>query len=931
MATEANDILASIPPGYDFTVLADDAAFAPGQLLVRFAPQPDRTWPDIAQKSAILDNLDGAIIEREYKIVPGLCLVKLPDGVAVEQALVSFNSTAGILYAQPDYELTLDSDQQYIPNDLRFDELWGMHNTGQTGGTPDADIDAPEAWDIATDCSEIIVAVIDTGVDYTHPDLAANMWVNEAELNGTPGVDDDGNDYIDDIYGYDFCNNDGDPWDDHYHGTHCAGTIGAVGNNAEGVAGVCWNVRIMALKWMDSRGYGYTSDAIYCVEYSTLMGANLSSNSWRQVNTSIPNPALENAINNAGAAGLLFVASAGNDYGSNNDTYPHYPSSYDSDNIIAVLSTDKYDNLSVFSNYGPTSVDLGAPGSSILSCQPGSRYRYLSGTSMATPHVAGACAFIWSVCPTLTHLDVKDIILETVDPIPALDGLCVSSGRLNLHEAVLEAQAACGPPWIEFIPEMGTVAAGGEIGVNVIFNADCDAGTYQGLIKIYSNDPYDANVPIPVAMTVEPIDYFTELFDPNYFDPNDPNHNDMANRTLTFRPDGSCSYYRLCSDAASAFPVDPNGGTIVSLGDDDYVPVNLNGAYVNLYGTDYDTFYIGSNGYISFISGDIRHFETLTDHFDLPRISALFDDLDPCSGGLVSWKQLDDRVVVTFENVPEYGLSNSNSFQIEMRFNGKIRITLLDVGANDGLVGLSEGNGLPPDYTKSYLSEYGLCTFIGDLNGDIETDFADFAICAAYWQNQNDDTETVRDEFNSVSYSGNDGTQNWNNNWQEAGEADGPSSGLLQVVTDGTMRIGDKNAKDQLTRSLSREADLSGATMATLTYDYVVENMGGDGYVSVQVSSDGGSNWDTLVVYLYDDVSGSESFDITPYVSSNTQIRFATGSESKIKMYLYVDNIQIEYDDPDRPWYPWSGGCDFNQDFRIDFNDLRIFCEHWLE
>lgn len=936
--------ISSVPPGYDFKVLAKDAAFAPGQLLVRFAPQADRTWPGLPAKNSILakagnGKLVAARIKKEYKIVRGLSLVKLPDNVAVKDAIVMLNNTPGILYAEPDYQVKALSAGQTIPNDPRFSELWGLNNTGQSGGTPDADIDAPEAWDISTDGSNIIVAVIDTGVDYTHPDLAANMWVNAAEANGLPGFDDDGNGYIDDIYGYDFVNNDGNPWDDHYHGTHCAGTIGAVGNNGVGVTGVCWNVKIMALKFLDSSGRGYDSDAIECIQYAILMGANLSSNSWGTPPEIRPgqyyNQALKDAIDAAGNANQLFIAAAGNDYGNNNDVRRVYPASYDGQNIIAVLATDKYDNMSSFSNYGPTSVDIGAPGSDILSCQPGSNYQYLSGTSMATPHVAGACALVWSMCTSLTNLQVKDIILRTVDQIPALNGLCVSEGRLNLYEAILEAQASCGPlssPWLKFVPDSGSVAPGDAIDVNVIFDGNCYAGTYKGWIDVNSNDPYQGSLPIIVTMTVEPIDYFTELFDPNYLDPNDPNYNDIANRTLTFRlDDTSGSYYKLCSNEAADFPVDPNGGTILSLGDDDYIAVDLNDAYINFYGESYSIFYIGSNGYISFTSGDIRHAESLLDHFDLPRISALFDDLDPSTGGTISWKQLDDRVVVTFENVPEYGLSNSNSFQIEMCFNGKIRITLLDIAADDGLVGLSEGDGLPAYFTESDLSEYDLCTFLGDLNGDLDVDLVDFAIFAPCWQTQNMDAKTVRDEFNSVSYSGNNGTQNWSNSWQEAGEADGPSSGFLQVISDGTMRIGDRNGKNQLIRSLTREADLSGATTATLTYDYVVGNIGSDGYVSIQVSGNGGLNWDTLAVYLYDDVSGSESFDITSHVSSNTQIRFAVGSERKIKMYLYVDNVQIEYDDTERPWYPWCNGSDFNRDFRVDFKDLLIFADHWLE
>ena len=275
MIQTEKDAAALAPAKHSISSPTANTSLAGGRLLVRFAPQADRKYPGLTAKNSILTGtgngrLKTAKVTKEYKLVHGLSLVELPPNITAGEALSVLNNTPGILYAEPNYKLKALS----IPNDTRFSELWGMHNTGQSGGTPGADIDAPEAWDIATGSSDIIVAVIDTGVDYTHPDLAANMWVNQAELNGTAGVDDDGNGYVDDIYGYDFYNNDGDPKDDHYHGTHVAGTIGAVGNNGLGVAGVCWNVKIMALKFLNSGGSGYTDGAIECIQYAILMGAS---------------------------------------------------------------------------------------------------------------------------------------------------------------------------------------------------------------------------------------------------------------------------------------------------------------------------------------------------------------------------------------------------------------------------------------------------------------------------------------------------------------------------------------------------------------------------------------------------------------------------------------------------------------------------------
>jgi subtilisin family serine protease len=703
--------------------------YAEGELLVRFAPQGDACDPSVDNASMLMSILSGASVEREYSIVPGLCLIRLPEGMTVEEGIIALSESNDVLYVEPNYEVEALS---LIPNDPMFNELWNMHNTGQTGGTADADIDAPEAWDITTlDGREVIVAVIDTGVDYTHPDLAANMWVNEAEFNGTAGIDDDGNGYIDDIYGYDFANGDADPIDDAGHGSHVAGIIGAVGNNAEGVAGVCWNVKIMALKFLFSGGSGYTSDAVSCVQYATLMGAKVMSNSWGGGGYS---SALEGAIRAAGRAGILFIASAGNDWGSDNDIYPHYPCSYGLDNVIAVLSTDHDDLLSEHSNYGLISVDLGAPGgdydNKVLSCYMDGGYHWTYGTSMAAPHVSGACASVWSASPKLSHMEVKDLIMRTVDPLPALSGLCVSGGRLNLHSAILETEAT----WIDIAPDAGFVSPGGVNDVNVTFDASGPVGTCEGQIIVYSNDPYTPEIIIPVTMTVEQVDYFTELFDFEYpFTPGDPNRNDMAGRTLTLIPDGSGSYYRACASEATGFPVDPDGGTHISLRDDDYEQIDIDGEQIDFYGRRYGTIFVGSNGYITFVSGDSQRLESLENHFDLPRISALFDDLDPSAGGTVSWKQLDDRVVVTFENVPEFSLSNANSFQVEMFYNGKIRITYLDIAANDGLVGLSEGYGLPVYFVESDLSEHCM---LGDFDIDCDADFADYAVLASYWQTE---------------------------------------------------------------------------------------------------------------------------------------------------------------------------------------------------
>ncbi|MGK7941060.1 MAG: S8 family serine peptidase [Crocosphaera sp.] len=319
-----------------------------------------------------------------------------------------------------------------LPNDTNFNDLWGLHNTGQTGGTVDADIDAPEAWCKQKGDDDIVVAVIDTGIDYNHADLASNMWINAGEIAGD-GIDNDFNGYVDDIYGYDFYNTDSDPWDDHSHGTHVAGTIGAVGNNNSGVIGVSPNVSLMALKSFSAFGGGTLSLAATALGYAIDNGADVVNASFRLYSN---DPFLEAMVTAANNAGVLFVAAAGNE-NNNNDVTPVYPGNYTQPNVISVAATDHNDDKAWFSNYGSTTVDLGAPGQDILSTIPGNGYGYKSGTSMAAPHVSGAAALLLAENPSLTPAQVITELMNNVDPVPGLSGITVSGGRLNVNNALM--------------------------------------------------------------------------------------------------------------------------------------------------------------------------------------------------------------------------------------------------------------------------------------------------------------------------------------------------------------------------------------------------------------------------------------------------------------------------------------------------------------
>ena len=349
----------------------------------------------------------------------------------LETRLAALQASGLYDYVEPDYIRTTSR----VANDPRYvsGELWGLHNTGQDGGTADADIDAPEAWDLLTGAPSVVVAVIDTGVRYTHEDLAANMWINPGEIPGN-GLDDDNNGYIDDIYGIDARNRDSDPMDDNRHGTHCAGTVAAVGNNGKGVVGVAWQARIMALKFLSGSGSGNDTGAIECIDYAIANGAQILSCSFGGTGYG---QALRDVLIRARQAGILVIAAAGND-SENLDTDFLYPAAYQEDNVIAVAATDRNDQLADFSNYGQGKVEIAAPGVAILSTGRVSDQDYFlaSGTSMATPHVAGAFALLRSRFPTDTPRQLVNRLQNSADRLPALNGKVQFGARLNLNAAL---------------------------------------------------------------------------------------------------------------------------------------------------------------------------------------------------------------------------------------------------------------------------------------------------------------------------------------------------------------------------------------------------------------------------------------------------------------------------------------------------------------
>lgn len=416
-------------PGFNL-----DKEHVPGQLIVKFKGGVE------AGKSSlgILENY-GAFSAVPFSRT-GAVKVSFP----AKESTGDLEAVAKKLAARPDVQYveanTIIRMDARFPNDPEFAQLYGLHNEGGTGGIAGADINAPEAWEVSTGSQDVLVGVIDTGIDYSHPDIAPNYWTNPGETGvdaegrdkQTNGIDDDGNGYVDDFRGWDFANNDNDPMDDNNHGTHCAGTIGGKGNDGQGVAGVNWDVSLVGIKFLSGGGSGTLEDAVRAIEYGTNIGVQLTSNSWGGGGYS---ETMAAAIAEAEARKILFIAAAGNS-SANNDRDPHYPSSYAHDNVIAVAATDHNDRMASFSCFGAESVDIGAPGVDILSSVPGSRYTKYSGTSMATPHVAGAAALVKAAFPELSAAQIKARLLSGADSIPALQGKTSTGGRLNLENAL---------------------------------------------------------------------------------------------------------------------------------------------------------------------------------------------------------------------------------------------------------------------------------------------------------------------------------------------------------------------------------------------------------------------------------------------------------------------------------------------------------------
>lgn len=431
----------------------------PYAVLVKFKTSAPASMRTLARTMAGVNSL------RQYQLVPGLELVST-NGRSPEAVVASLKSLPGVEYAELD--VVMHTTNQRFPEDPTFYPYsWGMHNDGQLlyqgQASAGADVNAPEAWFMTVGDPNFVVAVIDGGVQYTHYHLDENIWTNPGEVAAN-GIDDDGNGYVDDVRGWDFSANDNDPMDESGHGTHVAGTIGAEQglrpDRPSGVVGMMWHCQIMPLRVFDANGSGYMSNAALAVQYAVAKGVKVSNNSYGYGTNSIAQ-SLYDAIQASAASNHIFVAAAGNNARSLDGNKMFYPACFDLDNIISVAATTMNDGLTSFSNYGASRVDLGAPGQDILSTYlldwggPGYNQAWLSGTSMATPHVVGAVGLVYVQNPTWSWQQVKNRIMSTARPIAALAGKTVTGGVLDAGAAL--GNAAPPPPAPPAAPGMPTV------------------------------------------------------------------------------------------------------------------------------------------------------------------------------------------------------------------------------------------------------------------------------------------------------------------------------------------------------------------------------------------------------------------------------------------------------------------------------------------
>lgn len=675
----------------------------------------------------------GAYVVQSFEIPEHLEVVEVAKGISLDAAQEFYREDPNVLYVEPDYPVHAlleppptnpnPDDPPSTAKDPRYKDQWGLNNQGQTGGTQDADINAPQMWDehLSGD-KNIVIAIIDTGVNYNHPDLKRNMWVNPGEIPNN-NIDDDSNGVIDDVHGFNAIDNSGDPNDDHGHGSHCAGVIGAEGQNTHGGRGVMQEVTMIGCKFLSADGGGTTAGAIACLDYlrnlktraQNPVNVFASSNSWGGGPAS---QALQDAIKAHQDEGILFIAAAGNEE-SDNDTVDSFPADYPLANIVSVAATDHNDQIAYFSNWGKRTVHVGAPGVDILSTVLGSDYETMSGTSMATPFVSGLAGMIKANNPDLSFIQVKNLLMAGGTPIAALEGKTVSGRRIRAADVDGLGSLTCENQLVSgrLSPSMDHIlVAVGETVLLSAVNINCSEPNGDiiipfkpgnGMIPL-TDDAHGFGLMAGDGMyskewTAQTAGTFEFIFPGN----------DVV--TVTVYDPGSIRAY--AHETEPTFNYRTIAGTPVDAQDD--WTTTIKAPFPIKFGSPdqgFEIMTVSSNGTLSMTntdSIDMNNTQLPVENF-VSLIAPFWDDLNPAAdAGDIYYEALgtepNREFVVEWRNVRHYSSTNSGTFQVVFFENSSdVLFNYLDVdfGSQDINNGASATIGIQSTSTQSVEVSY---------------------------------------------------------------------------------------------------------------------------------------------------------------------------------------------------------------------------------
>lgn len=642
-------------------------AYKEGQILVK---ELKGAYKDLLFDAAL--SINAELVET-FTIVPGLYLYRFDESILdIDDAINVLRDNPSVEYAEPDYYYQAAS----IPNDTLFSQLWALENTGQNQGTVDADINASSMWNIQKGSGAVVIGVLDSGVDYNHNDLKPNLWRNISEIAGN-GIDDDGNGYIDDVYGINAILNNGNPIDTTSHGTHISGTIGAKGNNAMGVVGVNQTVGIATCKFLGSNNSGTTSDAIKCLQYfAALKTRPVNAVNIVATNNSWGGGAFSQSLIDAIAAhqnlGILFVAAAGN-AGTNNDLQPFYPANYQLANVISVAATDQNDQLASFSNYGQRTVHVAAPGNKIFSTVINQRYAFLSGTSMAVPHVTGLIAIIKAQFPSMDYRNVKNLVISSGKPLSGLQTNTITGRRVRGADTNGQGALTCNNQSVVSrlapLASTLTVTAGSQVMLSAL-NIKCSLP--NGGITLYS----DANQSVTLqdgginGDVTSGDGTYSLLWKPQIAGTYALNFGGGDIVTITVDPAPPTQTYNVYTPSYSYETI---VGSSLNVGDDTITAVNVPfPIHFNADATGYQTIYVNSNGTISpTSSADPGYSNLMLPAGIIPTLVAPYwDDLLPASTGdsnvyvATTGTAPNRHFVVEWRNIKNYGALGTGTFQV---------------------------------------------------------------------------------------------------------------------------------------------------------------------------------------------------------------------------------------------------------------------------